>query len=163
MEDIMAALTDRQKARERLGHLFQSLLDKMVPADESVPLKGRKFIDWEEMGDEMARELVPAFLEERSALEPSARVEEGGRCPHCGSGRVYLMKESSQVEVITPHGNVVMRKQRCRCRACDRTFSPSGAGLELADGSGVVAESQSASGAGDGGSVVRQRGAGDQH
>ena len=29
----MAALTDRQKAREKLSQVFQTLLDKMIPPD----------------------------------------------------------------------------------------------------------------------------------
>jgi len=126
----MAALTDRQKARERLSQVFQSLLDKVIPADEAVPLQGGKFVEWEDQGEELARAMVPLFLEERAALEASAQVDNGGRCPHCGSERVYLMKQATadgQVEVLTPHGPVVLKKQRCRCRSCDRSFSPSGA------------------------------------
>ena len=138
----MAALTDRQKARERLSQVFQSILDKMIPADESVPLAGGRFIDWEDQGDELARTVVPLFLEERAALETSAHAEAGGRCPHCGSERVYLIRpkggaaepEALQVEVLSPHGPVVLEKQRCRCRACNRSFSPSGAGLGFAGG-----------------------------
>jgi hypothetical protein len=125
----MAALTDRQKARERLSHVFQSILDKMIPADEAVPLAGSKFVEWEDQGDEVARTMVPLFLEERAALEASAHVDCGGRCPHCQSDRVYLIKQVGQVEVLTPHGPVVLKKQRCRCRLCDRSFSPSRAGL----------------------------------
>src|SRR5882757_8943071 len=64
----MAALTDRQKARERLSQVFQSILDKMIPADEAVPLAGSKFVEWEDLGDEVDRTLVPVFLEERAAL-----------------------------------------------------------------------------------------------
>jgi len=136
----MSALTDRQKARERLSQVFQSILDKMVPVDESVPLPGKKFVEWEDLADEVDRTLVPTFLEERAALEASAQVQSGGRCPHCGSDRVYLMPQGSKVEVITPHGPVVMHKQHCRCRSCDRTFSPSGARLGSASGGESVAQ-----------------------
>jgi hypothetical protein len=129
MEDSMPALTDRQKARERLTEVFQSLLDQMIPADEAVPLRGGKFVEWEDQGDEVDRTLVPVFLEERAALEASAQADCGGRCPHCGSDRVYLIKEAGKVEVLTPHGPVVLHKQRCRCRSCNRSFSPSRAGL----------------------------------
>jgi len=58
----MSALTDRQKARERLSQVFQSILDKMIPADNSVPLEGRKFVEWEDQGDELARTMVPVAL-----------------------------------------------------------------------------------------------------
>jgi len=136
----MAALTDRQKSRERLSQLFQNILDKMIPADEAVPLVGGKFVEWEEMGDEIDRTLVPVFLEERAALEASAKADCGGRCPHCQSDRVYLIPKVSQVEVMTPHGPVVLSKQRCRCRSCDRSFSPSRAGLGPANRGGVITQ-----------------------
>jgi hypothetical protein len=143
----MAALTDRQKARERLSQVFQSILEKMIPADEAVPLAGSKFVEWEDLGDEVDRTLVPVFLEERAALEASAHAECGGRCPHCHSDRVYLIKQVGKVEVLTPHGVVVLNKQRCRCRSCNRTFSPSGAGLGFADRSPSVSQGGGASGA----------------
>jgi hypothetical protein len=134
MEDAMAALTDRQKARERLGQVFQSILDKMVPADDALPLPGgRKFVEWEDLADEMDRTLVPVFLEERAALEASAHADCGGHCPYCQSDRVYLIKEARKTEVQTPHGAVVLTKQSCRCRQCGRSFSPSRAGLGVAD------------------------------
>lgn len=144
----MAALTDRQKARERLGQVFQSILDKMVPADEAVPLPGGgKFVEWEDLADEVDRTLVPVFLEERAALEASAQADCGGRCPYCQSDRVYLIKEARKTEVQTPHGVVVLTKQSCRCRQCDRSFSPSSAGLAAAGRSRPVAQGGGAGGA----------------
>ena len=142
----MSALTDRQKARERLSQVFQSILDKMIPADNSVPLAGSKFIEWEDQGDELARTMVPLFLEERAALDAAAQADMGGRCPHCGSTRIYLIKQVGQVEVLTPHGPVVLKKQRGRCRECDRSFSPSRAGLGAAGGGGSVAQGGGARG-----------------
>jgi hypothetical protein len=120
-----------------LDAIYQSLRDKLIPADESVPLQGGKFIDWENQADQIEKELCTAFMEERAALEAEAKVDGGGHCPRCGSDRVYLMKEESKVEVRSTHGLVVMHKQRCRCRACDRTFSPSGARLADAQRSGT--------------------------
>jgi len=143
----MAALTDRQKARERLGRVFQSILDKMVPADEAVPLPGGgKFVEWEDLADEVDRTLVPLFLEERAALEASAHADCGGRCPYCQSDRVYLIKQARKTEVQTPHGPVVLTKQSCRCRQCGRSFSPSRAGLVPAGGGGPVAQGGGAGG-----------------
>jgi hypothetical protein len=142
----MAALTDRQKAREKLSQVFQTMLDKMIPPDTAVPLEGRKFIDWEDQGDELARTLVPMFLEERAALDAAAAADCGGRCPHCLSDRVYLIKTVKQTEVTTPHGPVVLNKQRCRCRSCDRSFSPSSAGLGAAGGGRPVAQGGGAGG-----------------
>ena len=123
----MSARTNREQARQRLDAIYQSLRDKLIPSDESVPLQGGKFIDWENQADQIEAGLCTAFMEERASLESAAQVESGGSCPHCGSERVYLMKEESKVEMLSPHGRVVVHKQRCRCRACDRTFSPSGA------------------------------------
>ena len=72
----MAALSDRQKARARLGQVFQSILDKMIPADEAVPLAGgHTFVEWEDLGDEVDRTLVPVFLEERAALAAAAHAD----------------------------------------------------------------------------------------
>jgi hypothetical protein len=143
----MAALTDRQKAREKLSHVFQQMLDELIPADTSVPLAGGKFIDWEDQGDELARTLVPMFLEERAALDAAAGADCGGRCPHCLSDRVYLIPTMKQTEIRTPHGPVVVNKQTCRCRACSRSFSPSAAGLGPAGGGGPVAQGGGAGGA----------------
>lgn len=144
----MAALTDRQKARERLSHAFQSILDKMVPTDEAVPLPGgRKFVEWEDLADEVDRTLVPMFLEERAALDAAAEADCGGRCPHCSSDRVYLIKAARKTEVQTPHGVVLLTKQSCRCRQCGRSFSPSRAGLGPAGGSRAVAQGRGPGGA----------------
>jgi hypothetical protein len=128
----MASLTDRQQARGRLRAAFEAQLDKLIPADESLPLKGGRFVEWEDQADELERTLCTTFLEERAALECSAQADCGGRCPHCGSERVYLIKQAKKVEVLTPHGPVVLQQQRCRCRSCDRSFSPSRAGLAAA-------------------------------
>jgi len=51
-----------------------------------------------------------------------------GQCPRCGSDRIYLdhSGKQTQEEIISPHGPVVIGKQKCRCRACGRSFSPSG-------------------------------------
>jgi hypothetical protein len=125
-EAVMAATTDRQAARERLLALARQQIDRLIPADESIPLKGQFFADFEDQADELERTLCPAFLEERAALSASARVGNGGVCPHCGSSRVYLEARDSQVELLTPHGPMPMTQQHARCRSCDRTFSPSG-------------------------------------
>lgn len=123
----MAATTDRAAARERLLALAQEQIDRLIPADESVALKGQFFADFEDQADELERTLCPAFLEERVALCGSARVSDGGVCPHCHATNVYLESRESQVELLTPHGITLMIQQHARCRSCDRTFSPSGA------------------------------------
>jgi hypothetical protein len=127
MEPIMAARTTRQAARARALKTFQAALDRMIPADESQPLKGSRFIDFEDQVEALGRELLPVMLEERAALEPGAKVEGPGTCPHCGSARVYLKREETQPETHSPHGPVVVPRQHARCRACGKSFSPSGA------------------------------------
>lgn len=122
----MAALRTRQEARERVEKIFSAALDRVIPAEESKPLKRGTFLEFEDQIEELVRTVVPTLLEERAALEPNARVETPGRCPHCGSRRVSLRREVTQPEVLSPHGKAVVRKQHARCRACGKSFSPSG-------------------------------------
>lgn len=122
----MAATTNRAAARARLRQTLEAALDRLIPLDESVPLKGRRFRDFEHQADELKRALLPTFLEERAALDSQAQVAAAGRCPYCGSERVYLEKDPRQVEATSRDGPVVLTKQDCRCRACNGSFSPSG-------------------------------------
>jgi hypothetical protein len=121
----MAARTTRKEARERLVKTMMEALDRIVPEDESQPLKGSIFADWEDQADEFKRAVVPTLLEERAALDRNAKVSDGGHCPHCGSGSVYLEKQTTRPEVLAPDGRVVIEKQHCRCRTCGGSFSPS--------------------------------------
>ena len=122
----MPARTTRQDARARILAAVTAQLDRMIPLDEAAPLKGATFADFEDQVEGLARGALPVVLEERAALEANAEVDSPGRCPHCGSGRVYLKKQGTQSEVLSPHGPVVLYKQHARCRACGKSFSPSG-------------------------------------
>lgn len=122
----MPARSTRQAARERILQAFRASLDRMIPADEAKPMKGSLFIDFEDQAQALARDVLPIVMEERVALEAVAQVESPGCCPHCGSSRVYLKKETRQVERRSPHGAVVIPTQQARCRACGESFSPSG-------------------------------------
>ena len=123
----MPARTTRQEARQRVIEAFMASLDKVIPPEESAPLKGRTFLDWEKQAEQLKRAVIPTLLEERSGLEDNAVVERGraGHCPYCGSEHVYLEKQTTQSEVRSPEGVVVVQKQHCRCRCCDGSFSPS--------------------------------------
>lgn len=123
----MPARSTRQQARERVLATFNAALDRVIPADEAKPLRGGRFVDWEDQAEDFIQAVAPVLLEERAALEDNAKVDAGGRCPHCSSERVYLERRVVQGEIQTPHGKAVLEQQRCRCRLCDRTFSPSGA------------------------------------
>jgi hypothetical protein len=122
----MPARTTRQEARARILAAFAAQLDRVIPADETIPLKGATFADFEDQVETLAQAALPVALEERSALAPSAQVERAGRCPHCGSAGVYLEEQATQPDVQSRHGRVVLWKQHARCRACGGSFSPSG-------------------------------------
>jgi hypothetical protein len=125
----MPARTTREQARQRVIESFMTSLDRMIPAEESVPLKGRTFLDWEKQAEQLKRAVIPTLLEERTALEQNAAVEPGqaGHCAYCGSDRVYLEKQVTRQETLSPEGPVVIERQHCRCRCCDGSFSPSAA------------------------------------
>jgi hypothetical protein len=126
----MAARTTRQQARERVIKSFMDSLDRIIPPDEAVPLRGKTFLDWERQADAMRQAVMPTLLQERCGLDESASLgsRECGHCPRCGSDRVYLDNDGKEFrkEVISPHGPVVVSRQQCRCRSCGRSFSPSG-------------------------------------
>ena len=121
----MPARTTRKEARERLIKTMLAAVDRIIPEDESLPLKGVTFGEWEDQADAFKRAVIPTLLEERAALQDSARVEKGGHCPHCGSDSVYLEKPTTRPETLSPDGPVVIEKQHCRCRTCGGSFSPS--------------------------------------
>lgn len=123
----MPARTTREQARQRVIDAFMTSLDRIIPPDASVPLRGSTFADWEGQVGQMRRALLPTVLEERAALEDNARAAAAGHCPRCGSDRVYLAPAETAGEVLSPDGPVVLTRQHARCRACDGSFSPSGA------------------------------------
>ena len=119
----MATITTRQAARERIFRQLQAEVDRLLPADETVPLKGSTFMEWENQAERASNDLYVTILEERAALAQGARPMIG-RCPHCSSPRVREVGESKQKEVRTPRGVVVMSQGTLRCRDCSRSFSP---------------------------------------
>ena len=124
----MAARTTRVAARQRVMAAVEAALDRVIPLDESRPLRGRTFVEWEQQADAFDRSVTTTLLEERAALEDAAAVEPQrlGRCPQCGSDRLYLQRsEPTDQTLQTPHGPVEMGHQSVRCRACGRSFSPS--------------------------------------
>jgi hypothetical protein len=106
---------------------FQAELDRLIPADDSKPLQGRYFADWEDQADEVIYKISTAFLEERSRLDDTARHEHAGGCPRCGSMRTYLLKYQRKSGLLSRHGEVTAERQTALCRDCGQSFSPSGA------------------------------------
>ena len=142
----MPALTTRQAARERILSMTVAALDRMIPADEKVALKGSIFADFEEQAYSVGNEVLAALMEERAKLERNALVETAGRCPYCRSERTYLEKKVRQHEIRSPSGPVVIAQQDARCHVCDGSFSPSAAGLGTAHGSSADAPGSSTRG-----------------
>lgn len=66
--------------------VFAAQLDRVIPADETIPLKGATFADFEDRVETLARAALPVALEEGAAPVQNAQVAQAGRCPHCGSG-----------------------------------------------------------------------------
>lgn len=121
----MPARTTRKEARERILKTMMDALDRIIPENESKPMHGTTFGSWEDQSDDFKRAVIPTLLEERAALESNAQADDGGHCPLCGSGSVYLEKQTTRPEVIGPDGPIVIEKQHCRCRTCGGSFSPS--------------------------------------
>jgi DNA-directed RNA polymerase subunit RPC12/RpoP len=124
----MPARTTREAARQRLQAVFAEALDRVIPADEAQPLRGRVFREWEDQADEFRETMIGCLLEERAALEASAdrEADDLGCCRHCGSDRLYLQRREPKNKTIrSPHGEVVLGEQSIRCRACGKSFSPS--------------------------------------
>lgn len=145
----MAARTTRQAARQRVVAAFHKALDQVIPLDETKPLRGGTFGEWEDQADVFDQAVTGTLLEERAALEESAMLgrDRLGVCPCCGSDRLYLRSEEHPESLRTLHGEVVLTHQRVRCRSCGRSFSPSGATVELADIDPAVAARATADGA----------------
>ena len=65
--------TTRQEARARILSAFTTQLDRVIPTDENVPLKGAMFADFEDQVETLAQAALPVALEERAALEAPMR------------------------------------------------------------------------------------------
>jgi len=67
-------------------------LDRIIPPEESMALRGKTFLDWERQADATRQAVLPTLLQERAALDEAAQVGDGqcGRCPRCGSDRDNL-------------------------------------------------------------------------
>jgi len=116
----------RREARARLLRQFEAALDRLLPEDESVPLRGRRFADFEEQVEALGDALTASMLQERLELDPAAAASSPGRCPRCGAAEVRWRDERTRTEYLSRRGPVVVDLRRARCRACDFSFSPSG-------------------------------------
>ncbi len=55
----MAARSTRQEARARILSAFTAQLDRVIPEDESVPLKGATFAEFEDQVETLAQAVLP--------------------------------------------------------------------------------------------------------
>ena len=55
----MPARSTRQQARTRILGAVTAQLDRMIPEDENVPLKGATFADFEDQVESLARSALP--------------------------------------------------------------------------------------------------------
>ena len=55
----MPARTTRQEARARILATFATQLDRLIPEDETVPLKGATFADFEDQAETLAQATLP--------------------------------------------------------------------------------------------------------
>lgn len=122
----MAGRMTRQEAREHVFRTVQSLVDRMIPADERRPVKDGVFWEWEEMADAFDREATASLMEALAGLSGHAQLKHPGPCPACGCGRTRWLDQDKQQERQSKHGVVVVPRQVARCRSCGRSFSPSG-------------------------------------
>ena len=125
----MAGEITRQEARARFDELCRRVRDKYLPEDASKPVAEGSFWQWEDQADALDREFTGGFLEILGRLSGQAKFDEPGPCPFCGSKRVRWLDTAGQRERRSKHGEVVLPRQVAQCRSCDRSFSPSGAGL----------------------------------
>ena len=135
----MAGLSTRQEARDHVMTRVKALLDRMIPEDESQPVKDGVFWEWEEMADAFDREATAALVEALAGLSEQAKLAHPGACPACGCLRTRWLEADKQLERRSKHGVVVVPRQVARCRSCGRSFSPSGATLETRSAGGADA------------------------
>lgn len=125
----MAGELTRQEARSKLDALYRRVRDKYLPEAAGQPAAEEKFWQWEDQADALDREFTGGFLEILGQLSGQAKLEHPGCCPFCGGQKVRWLDAGGQRERLSKHGEVVLPRQVAQCRSCDRSFSPSGAGV----------------------------------
>jgi hypothetical protein len=60
----MPARSTRRAARARILAAFAAQLDRVIPADETIPLRGATFADFEDQVETLAQAALPVALEE---------------------------------------------------------------------------------------------------
>src|ERR1022692_1319994 len=97
MEEAMSTVTSRQAARERILKQVQAEVDRLLPADPTIPLQGRTFLDFENVAERVSNDLYVTIVEERVMLTGLDRPTVG-RCPHCSSPRLRKGGEGCKKE-----------------------------------------------------------------
>lgn len=71
----MPALTTRQGSSGADFKPLVDFLDRIIPPESSVPLRGKTILDREKQAEEMRKAVLPTLLQERVASVESAQVD----------------------------------------------------------------------------------------
>ena len=99
----MPALTSRKEARERLRKLFEESLARIIPDEESTPLKGQTFRDFEDQVEAVRIDLARRFamLAQHISLNKDKRLCKSMQRP--SSGVLPLRALEKSVELVGSH------------------------------------------------------------
>jgi hypothetical protein len=119
------AASIRDRLQPRLGQIARELGRDLYP--DGLP-RGTKFSELEAiagaLGDEIARQLIEANIQEQADDWPQEAL---GECPLCG-GPSRKAPDEPRV-LTTTRGDVAWRQRIGHCPRCRRAFSPSGPGV----------------------------------
>ena len=119
------AATIRDQFQTRLGQIARELGREVYP--DGLP-RGTKFSELEAiagaLGDEMARQLIEANVQEQADDWPE---RQSGECPLCG-GPARKAPDEPRV-LLTTRGDVAWKQRVGNCPRCRRAFFPSGSSV----------------------------------
>ena len=119
------AATIRDQLQPQLAQIAQQLGRQVYP--DGLP-RGTPFSELEALagtlGDEIARQLIEAHVQEQAQGWPE---EQLGECPVCG-GPARKAPDEPRV-LTTTRGDIAWNERVGHCPRCRRAFFPSGSGL----------------------------------
>jgi hypothetical protein len=101
----------RQEAWEHVFQTVQGWVDRMIPEDQSQPVRDGLFWAWEEMADAFDREATAALLEAWAGLSGQGQRAHPGACPACGCLRTRWLDADQQQERPSRPAVVVVPRQ----------------------------------------------------
>ena len=155
----MPARTTREEARQRIIKSFMDSLDRIIPPEESVPLRGRTFLDWEHQADVLkvpnTAMAVTIDIGDKKNVHPKDKQDVGDRLARIARAKVYgeriewsgptvasVKVEGASVRVTFSHADGLTAKggdpRTFEVAGADGTFVPATARI---DGATVVVSS----------------------